>query len=117
MLQDYPYLTEIYNKKIETSVIGLIQAISKNYISYYSYNDLKPLDKERFIRLVENWWKKEPSIPISLYYQGIFDQFNYCKSCLSNNDYIILDGFEGIKLKNLSEKRIKRKLIHLEDRK
>ena len=38
MLETYPYLTEIYNKKIESSLIGLIQAISKNYISYYSPN-------------------------------------------------------------------------------
>lgn len=110
----YPYLTEIYNKKTDTTFICLIQSVSKNYISYYYLNDLKYMDRERFIRLADNWWKKEPTLPISIYYQNIFDQFDYCKKCLNNNDYIIIQGFEGIKLKNLSEKRIKRKIIHLD---
>lgn len=110
----YPYLTELFNKKFETSIICLIQSVSKNYISFYNVKELKPMDVEKFIRLVDNWWKNSPNIPISLYYQQIFDQFDYCKQHLSNNDYIISNGFEGIKLKNLSEKRIKRKIIHLD---
>lgn len=110
----YPYLTELFNKKFEISIICLIQSVSKNYISFYNVKELKPMDVEKFIRLADNWWKNSPNIPISLYYQQIFDQFDYCKQHLSNNDYIISNGFEGIKLKNLSEKRIKRKIIHLD---
>lgn len=110
----YPYLTEIYNKKTDEKFICLIQSVSKNYVSYYYLDKLKAMDRERFIRLAENWWKNEPMLPISIYYQNIFDQFDYCKYHLSNNDYSILQGFEGIKLKNLSEKRIKRKILHLD---
>lgn len=110
----YPFLTEMYNKKTDSNIICLIQSISKNYISFYDVSLLKAMDRERFVRLTENWWKKEPTIPISLYYQGIFDQFDYTKHYLENNTYIILKGFEGIKLKNLSEKRIKRKVIHID---
>lgn len=110
----YPYLTVLYNKKTDESFVCLIQVISKNYISYYHVDELKAMDRERFVRMVDNWWKKEPTLPISIYYQDVFSQFDYCKKYLGNNDYIILEGFEGIKLKNLSEKRIKRKIIHLD---
>jgi len=114
MILKYPFLTEIYNKKTDSNIVCLIQSISKNYISFYDVTLLKAMDRERFVRLTENWWKKEPTIPVSLYYQGIFDQFDYARKYLENNTYIILKGFEGIKLKNLSEKRIKRKVIHLD---
>ena len=111
-----PFLSTIYNKKTDETFIGLIQIISKNYISYYSVNELRPQDKSIFISMVKNWWKNEPSIPISLYYKDVFNKFNYILHYLSTNDYNILNGFSGINLKNMLEKRIKRKLIHLEDK-
>lgn len=114
-MQEYPYLTKIFLKKTNEYAIALIQAITKNYISYYSLKSLKPMDKESFLRLTENWWKKSPNLPISIYYQELFDRFNYCKKHLPTTDYQIVAGFDGIKLKNLSEKRIKRKIIHIED--
>ena len=51
MLEKYPYLTEIYNKKFETKTICLIQSVSKNYISFYNLQELKPMDIEKFFRL------------------------------------------------------------------
>lgn len=114
MILKYDFLTELYNKKTDSNIVCLIQSISKNFISYYDVKELLPMDRERFIRLTNNWWKNEPNLPISLYYGNIFDQFDYCKKCLENNNYVILKGFEGIKLKNLSDKRIKRKIIHLD---
>lgn len=113
-LEQFPYLTEIHNKKFNTDLVILIQSVSKNFLSYYNVDKLNPMDIERFNRLANNWWKNSPNIPISLYYKDIFNQFEYCKEHISNGDYDILSGFEGIKLKNLSDKRIKRKIIHLE---
>ena len=107
-------MTEIYNKKTDENTVCLIQSISKNYISFYDVSLLKAMDRERFVRLAENWWKTQPTLPISVFYQGIFDQFDYTKKCLESNTYLILKGFYGIKLKNLSEKRIKRKVIHID---
>jgi hypothetical protein len=114
MILEYPYLTELYNKKIEENIICLIQSVSKNYISYYVLNELRETDKEKFKNLVSQWWKLKPTLPISVYYKQLFNQFDYCKKYLNNNEYIIVNGFEGIRLKNLPEKRIKRKIIHLE---
>ena len=69
----------------------------------------------KFIEMANRWWNMQPSLPISIYYQELFNQFDYCKSYLANNEYTIEQGFEGIKLKNLSDKRIKRKVVHIDD--
>lgn len=114
MTPKLPYLTVIFNKKTSETILCLIQAVSKNYISFYPLSQLKSRDKEMFFFLTEKWWKKEPSLPITIYYQDLFSKFDYCKKYLGNNDYNIVDGFGGINLKNLSEKRIKRKIIHLD---
>lgn len=114
MTNTVPYFSDILNKKTNEKFICLIQLISKNYISYYTLKEIKKSDQQYFLKLVDTWWKNSPNIPISLYYKSIFDQFNYCKHHLANNDYVIEKGFCGNKLKNLSEKRIKRKLIHID---
>lgn len=114
MILKYPFLSEIYNKKSDSNIICVIQSISKNYISFYDVNMLEKPDREPFAKLAEQWWKNEPSLPVSLYYGEKFKQYDYCKRYLESNSYIILKGFQGIKLKNLSEKRIKRKIIHLD---
>lgn len=111
----YPYLSVILNKKTDEQIACLIQIVSKQYVSFYDLDKLKAMDRERFIRLANQWWNMQPSLPISIYYQDIFDQFEYCKSYLSNSEYTIVEGFEGIKLKNLSDKRIKRKVIKIDD--
>ena len=80
MLEKYPYLTEIYNKKFETKTICLIQSVSKNYISFYNLQELKPMDIEKFFRLADNWWKNSSNIPISLYYQNIFEHNSFLLS-------------------------------------
>lgn len=114
MFNDYPFLSKINNKKTEEEFICLIQTISKNYISFFSLNDIKSLDKIKFLSLCDKWWKNANDMPITLYYKTEFDEYNYCKHHMNNNDYEIIDGFIGINLKNLSEKRIKRKIIHIE---
>lgn len=111
----YPYLSVILNKKTNEQIVCLIQIVSKQCISFYDVDKLKAMDRERFVRLANQWWNMKSSLPISIYYQGIFDQFDYCKSYLANTEYTIVEGFEGIKLKNLSDKRIKRKVIKIDD--
>lgn len=117
MNHNFPYLTKIFNKKTNEEIICLILSISKNYFSYYNVLELKKEDREEFFSKVNSWFKREPILPVSIYYQDSFDKFDYCKHYLGNNDYNFIEGFEGIKLKNLSERRIKRKIIHLEERK
>lgn len=109
-----PYLTHIINKKTDEHILCLIQSVSKNYISYYNFSDMKNSDKQIIISLANKWWKSSSTLPISIYYKNNFKHFDYCKKYMNTNDCIIQSGFEGIKLKNLSEKRIKRKVIHLD---
>lgn len=117
MILKYPYLSVILNKKTKEEIVCLIQSVSKQYISFYEVDRLKAMDVDSFIRLADNWWTKDNTIPISLYYKDIFNRFNYVKTFLDNNDYDFVQGFKGIKLKNTSDKRIKRKLIHIDEQK
>jgi len=114
MYDNIPYLTILYDKKTENTILCLIQLLSKNCISYYTINELLPDDCIKFFKLAENWWNRCPIIPISLYYRDDFKNFKYCKHHLYTGDYQIIGGFTGVNLKFLSEKRIKRKIIHLD---
>lgn len=105
-----PYLTIIYDKRQMKTVIGLVQLLSKNCISYYDINELKQSDYLNFFSMANIWWKTCPIIPISLYF-GNFKKYNYCKHYIYTNDYQIIGGFSGVNLKTLSEKRIKRKIL------
>lgn len=115
MLLKYPYLSVILNKKTNEQILCLVQIISKSYVSFYDMKKIKDDDKDDFIKLSNIWWNLNRSLPISVYYQNLFNKFNYAKSYLANNEYILADGYEGVRLKNLADKRIKRKVIHLDD--
>lgn len=114
MYKNIPYLSILYDKKNETTIVCLIQLLSRNCISYYTINELKPYDYLYFFKLAENWWNRCPIIPISLYYREMFQRFKYCKHHMFSGDYQIIGGFNGVNLKYLSEKRIKRKIIHID---
>ena len=114
MLEKHPYLSVIYNKNRNCKMLVLIQLLSKQHISYYDINKLKESDIKDFFRMVIIWWNKTPNIPVSLYYKDAFRKFDYCKEYLENKEYDLVDGYKGTSLKNLSEKRIKRKVIKFE---
>lgn len=115
MLEErHPYLTTLHNKISDREIVVLIQLISKQHISYYDIKKIKYEDMNLFFSMVQKWWKQEPSMPISLYYKESFDKFDYIKTFIDVKDCEIVSGFQGVQLKNLSEKRIKRKLIKIE---
>lgn len=114
MYENIPYLSILYDKKEESTVLCLIQLLTKNCISYFCINELKNNDYKDFFNLTDTWWKCCPLIPISLYFRDEFKRFNYCKHHLYTNDYQIIGGFSGVNLKYLSEKRIKRKMLHID---
>ena len=115
MYQTAPYLTVLLDKKTDDSILCLIQLLSKSAVSYYTINEIRAHDYLKFFSLADNWFKKCPMIPISLYYKNDFRQFNYCKHVMEHGEYQYAGGFSGANLKCLSEKRIKRKIIHLDD--
>lgn len=114
MFKNVPYLTILQNKKTDETILCLIQLLSKNCISFYTINDLKSEDYIEFFNLAETWWNRCPIIPISLYYREQFKNYKYCKHHIFAGDYQIIGGFSGVNLKYLSEKRIKRKVIHID---
>ena len=114
MYENIPYLSILYDKKTEETILCLIQLLSKNCISYYTINDLLPDDCVNFFKLAETWWNRCPMIPISLYHREAFKRYKYCKHYMFTGDYQVIGGFSGVNLKYLSEKRIKRKIIHLD---
>lgn len=115
MYQNAPYLTVLIDKKTDDNILCLIQLLSKTAVSYYTVNEIQAQDYLRFFTMADNWFKKCPMIPISLYYGSNFKMFNYCKHVLFTGEYQYAGGFSGANLKCLSERRIKRKIIHLED--
>lgn len=115
MNENIPYLSVLYDKKNNSTILCLIQLLSKNCISYYTINDLLASDYIQFFKLAETWWNRCPMIPISLYHREAFKKYNYCKHFMFTGDYQLIGGFSGVNLKYLSEKRIKRKIIHLDD--
>lgn len=114
MLETTPFLTNILDKKTGNQYLCVIQLASKNYVSFYDLNELKPDDGIVFLKLAKSWWNKCPIIPISIYHREYFKKFNYAKKWLASNNYKIISGFPGINLKSLAEKRIKRTLVHYE---
>lgn len=112
--QRFPYMSILYNKKTEKFFYGIIQNISKTYTSFIDINSLRLNgDLNKVINLADIWWKTSNNIPLCVFYRERFDAFNYAKKHLLTNDALITCGWEGIHLKTLSEKRIKRKLISI----
>jgi hypothetical protein len=114
MYEGIPYLSILLNLKTNETILCLINLQTKNYISYYSLQELEPSDYMYFLELTQSWFLKCPLIPISLYYKKEFRKLNYCKHFMFSGDFQIIGGFNGTNLKNISEKRIKRKIIHID---
>lgn len=108
----FPYVSILYDKKMDDKFIGIIQNISKSYTSFYDILKIKKNnDLNKFITLTNIWWNSTNDIPLCLYYREKFDIFDYAKRHIPTNDISVITGWEGISLKNLAEKRIKRKII------
>ena len=113
-LENYPFISVIFNKKIDMNMYVVINLISKQHISYYNIRKIPQDELSEFFSLVVNWWKHNPQLPLNLYYTEDMDDFDYALEFLENKDYNLVAGNQGTNLKNLSEKRIKRKLITIE---
>ena len=108
----FPYISLLYDKKMNKRYFGIIQNISKSYTSFYDILKLKQNnDLSKIISLSDIWWNSTNDIPLCLYYREKFDIFDYAKQHIPTNDISVVNGWEGISLKNLAEKRIKRKII------
>jgi len=108
-----PYISKIRNKKSGEEFTCIIQNISKNYISFIDLNTVKKDDIAQLISMANKWWNVNNTIPLCIHYRDDFNKFEYAKKVAISNDIILLEGWEGIRLKQISERRIKRKLINI----
>lgn len=108
---EYPFLSLIKIQKNE--YIGIIQHTDKNFISFYDYHNLtNQQDKIKFLKLGEEWWwESNRTIPINLFLGSRFN-FRFLLRVFTIKDYEILQGPET-SLKNVFQKRIKRRQIQL----
>jgi len=114
LLEQYPFISIIYNKKNNFQYPIIIDLVSKHYISYYNLNNLSKELRHKLLDLAVIWYRKNIQIPLSLYYRDNAKEFSKSLEYLENNEYEIINGSKGTNLKNLSEKRIKRKMIKVE---
>lgn len=108
-----PYISKIYNKKTGEKFTCIIQNISKNYVSFIDLNIVKKSELPLLFNMADKWWNVNNTIPLCIHYRDDFDRFDYAKKVAISNDMILEDGWEGIRLKQISEKRIKRKIINI----
>ena len=54
MYEGIPYFTILLNKKTDTTILCLINLLSKNYISYYVVNELNADDYVKFFNLAQS---------------------------------------------------------------
>ena len=114
LLEIYPFISLIYDKRFEFQYPVVIDLISKHYISFYNLNKMNTNDRHDLLEITKNWYKKNTKIPLSLYYKEQVSKYSQYLEYIENKDYEVIKGFQGINLKNLSEKRIKRKIIRLD---
>lgn len=110
--EKFPFVSILKSHKKRKNYVGVIQNISKSLISFYDLDLIKKHGQlAEFIALSNTWWKITPCIPLCVFYREKMDKFNYAKICCQASDISIVEGCKGIRLKALSERRIKRKII------
>lgn len=80
----------------------------------YDYGKLiSASDKQLFLELGEVWWwESNRTIPINIFMKQDWAPFRYCLRTLNSKDVAVIHGPQ-INLRNLAQKRIKRKQIVL----
>jgi len=110
--EEYPFLSIVKVNKNE--YVGVIQHCDQNFISFYDYNVLtNNQDKKEFIKCGEEWWwESNRIIPINLFLGKRFLLFAKTLKVFHSKDYEILQG-PSVSLKNVFQKRVKRRQVKL----
>ncbi len=94
--------------------IGLIQNKGKTIVSVYVYDDIvEHAKKVKFLELAEIWWwESNRKIPINLFLKQDFDEFKFCLKNFNVKEFDLIQG-HIVSLKDLNDRRIKRRRIEL----
>ena len=111
-ISELPYISFLRNRKSGAQFVAIIQDVSKNLISFYDLGIIKHNHElNKVLNLANTWWKTSPYLPISIFYRERFDRYNYARKHCNITDIELISGFKGVRIKDLVERRIKRKLI------
>ena len=94
--------------------LGIIIHHDNMIISFYDFTSIKEHDKRMlFLEIGEQYWgESHRRIPISIFMRNEMEMFKKCVKHIPAKDVIIVFG-PTINLKELSEKRSKRRTIQL----
>jgi hypothetical protein len=108
----FPFLSHVTYANNE--YVGIIQNYDKHCLSIYDIERLKTIDEKKlFLDMGDVWWNESNRlIPINIFLKKDFAYFKICLSTFIAKDCEVLAGPQ-ISLKNISEKRVKKRSIQL----
>lgn len=112
ILENHPFLS--YLTYGGNDYIGVIQNADEFITTIYDYAALKTVDqKTRFIALAEQWWwESNRLVPINVFLKQDWVEFRVCLKTFNSKD-VVLEYGPYISLKEISQKRSKRRSITL----
>ena len=112
LLNQFPFISFLTYGGNE--YLGIIQNCDQYITNVYDYGKLiSASDKQLFLELGEVWWwESNRTIPINIFMKQDWAPFRYCLRTLNSTDVAVIHGPQ-INLRNLAQKRIKRKQIVL----
>lgn len=113
LLQEkFPFLTIISH--LGNQYIGIIQNADNAFVSIYIVDaSFSSNMKKEFLECGETWWwESNRTIPINMFLREKFRPFKSCLKTFAKKDTEIVQG-PIVNLKNMMNKRVKRRIIQL----
>lgn len=111
-IKNLPFVSYYRDEKENKDIYCVVNAVSKDYISYFNVEKLHEEDIEEFISLITYWYNKsDRKIPLTVYFHSAIDKFKYCYSVETIKKLSFISGYIAFSLRNISDKRIKRTII------
>lgn len=110
--EKFPFLTIIGHMGNE--YLGIIQNADNSFVSIYVIDSsFTAVMKKEFLECGETWWwESNRSIPINMFLRERFKPFKPYLKTFAKKDTVIIQG-PIVNLKNMMNKRVKRRIIQL----
>jgi hypothetical protein len=110
--ENYPFVSCIKSNNIE--YVGIIINYDEYIASMYDIATIRtPEEKQLFLEMGETWWwESNRKIPINIFLKNQMQVFKYSIKTFNSKDVELLFG-PSVNLREIAEKRIKRKSIQL----
>jgi len=110
--ENYPFVSCIKSNNIE--YIGIIINFDEFIASIYDISIIKDNnEREKFLEMGETWWwESNRRLPINIFLKQQMNIFRYTIKTFNSKDVELVFG-PSINLREIAEKRIKRKSIQL----